>query len=162
MKRTIRNTTLWVILAAVGLLFIPAVIFIERRELFEALNAVCIAASVGVCVGYASSTWRAIRMPPHQMTAAHLVIVAAFLICMSLAIVFAGQYAWRAMDKPDWVIDSWPVALSRWTLAGGLVIYLATNYSRNGEIVVGAYRRTAILVALAVLIASILVWAGLG
>lgn len=162
MKRSIRNTTLWVMLFCVGLLFIPAILLINRQDLFEILNAICVATSLGVCAGYAATTWRAIRMPPHQMTAAHLVIVGAFLICISLTVVFTGQYIWRATGKPSWAIDSWPIAFSRWTLASGLMIYLATNYSRNGEIVVGAYKRTAILVSISVLVASFLVWLGLG
>jgi hypothetical protein len=159
---SIRNTTLWMILAGIGLLMVPVIAFAPRQDFFEILNAICVALSLGVCAGYVQTTWKALKMPPHTLTAAHLVIVAAFIVCLSTAEVFAIQWIWRTLGKPDSVIDSWFTVQSRVTLAGGLAMYLATNFSKNGEIVVGAYKRTAVLVAVSVLIAALLIWAGWG
>jgi cell division protein FtsW (lipid II flippase) len=162
MKTNIKNTTLWMILLGVGTVLTPVIYLSPRQDFFEVLNAICSATSLGVCAGYAPTTWRALKMPPHKMTAAHMVIVAGFIVCASLAEIFIIQWFWRANGKPDWIIDSWFTVQSRVTLSMGLFLYLATNFSRNGEIVVGAYKRIAVLVTITALIAAFLVWMGWG
>jgi hypothetical protein len=156
----IRNTTLLGIMTIVALLFVPFAVFVPRQPAFEVLNAICIAAAAGAAMGWAKSTWDALRLPPRLMTAGHIVIVSVFLICTASVGFFLAQWAWRVMDRPDWILDSAATLFSRWVFAGALILAMTANWSTDGVITVGAYKRTLALVATAVLIASVLM--GLG
>lgn len=162
MKRTINNVTLWAIIVAAFVAFVPTAIFMPRQWLFIIMDSVCVAVGAGVAVGYVHEAWLAVRLPRHQMTAAHLIIVGTFIVSLATICVFSGQLLWRINGKPDWIIDSIPVAFSRWMLGTGLILSLLTSYSREGVIVVSAYKKTAVLVTIAVFLAAVLIGIGLG
>lgn len=156
----IRNTTLFGLMALATVLFIPFAYLVPRQQAFEVLNAVCIASAAGAGLGWARSTWDAVRLPPRDMTAGHIVIVSVFLMCIAAIGVFMAQWAWRISGRPDWILDSAATLFSRWIFAGALVLAMTANWSSDGIVHVGAYKRTLALVAGAVLIASLLI--GLG
>jgi hypothetical protein len=158
----IRNTTLWLLVLVGYAVFLPALFLLPRQILFEVTDAVIVACAVGVCIGYAPETWRAMKLPPHDMTTAHYAVVAVFILCAGCSIVFGGQWVWRAFGKPAWIIDTPILAFSRWVVASGMIMAFATNWSVGGIITVGGYRRTAALVVGATIIAAIAVGFGLG
>ena len=162
MKQTVNNITVWVIIVLALAAFIPTALLVSRQYLFEVMDAVCVAVGAGVAVGYSRSTWEAIRLPPHKMTAAHLIITGVFILSLATVVIFSGQWLWRINGKPDWIIDSVPIAFSRWVLGTGLIMSLLTSYSREGVIVVGAYKRTALLVTIAVFVAALMISIGIG
>jgi hypothetical protein len=161
-KLDVSNLTLWACIGVALALFIPAAIILPRQELFEIMDAVCVAVGAGVTVGYSKAAWGAMKLPPHKMTAAHLVVTSIFLMSMATVIVFAGQWLWRINGKPDAIIDSLPIAFSRWIIGTGLILSLLTSYSKEGLIEVGAYKRTAVLVTISVFVGALLIWFGLG
>jgi hypothetical protein len=158
----LRNTTLIVMLIGGFLLFLPASLLLPRRSLFEILDGLCVGAAIGVFIGYSRAAWRALKLPSHRLVSGDYLVVGIVIVCASAAAIFAGQWLWRAGDKPNWIIDSLILAYTRIGIAFGLILILATNFSEHGILIVGAYRRTALLVAVSIFIAGVLVGIGLG
>lgn len=156
------NIHLFGFLAAAYLLFIPVAHLVERQDFFEAMNAVICALGAGVSFGYLAGFWRAVRLPPHKMDAADLAIVAIFLSSIAGIQIFAGQWAWRAFGRPDWIIDSMFLAFTRWQLAVAMTLLLMTNFSREGKLIIGGTWRTLALVGVALLVAAVLIFIGYG
>jgi hypothetical protein len=156
-KTSITNTKLLVYLLVAWVLFIPLVFFAKRVDVFEIANAVCFSAGIGFCIGYATPFWGAIRLPPHKMTSAHLLITGAWITCAASVQVFVLQFFWRILDRPEWFIASPYVAFTRWQMATGIAVMMTTAFSKQGDIDPSGYGRAAALVAIGIFLASVAV-----
>jgi hypothetical protein len=156
-KFTIYNTTLLAYLAVAWLLFIPVVFFTPRLDLFEITNAICFCAGLGFCLGYIVPFWDAIKLPPRTMNSAHLLVTGAWITCFAAMQVFALQFFWRLWGRPDILVNSPYVAFTRWQLATGLAIMMATSFSKHGNIEPSGYARTAAWVAFFVFLVALAV-----
>jgi hypothetical protein len=157
-----RNTTIWGGLALITVLFVPAVLIMPRQALFEVMDAVCASCAVALCLGYAPTAWKVIRLPIHAVGLGQLLSVGLFLVSLSLSAVFGGLWAWRTLAKPDWIADSIPIAFSRWTLGAGLFTAILINWTTEGKVTIGSYSRSVTLVVGASLVAAVLIWLGMG
>lgn len=157
-----RNTTIWVGLAAIVALFIPAVLLVPRQALFEAIDAVCFASAVALCFGNAYTTWVAIKLPIRTIGLGQLLSVGFFVICFSISIIFGLLWAWRILGKPEWLADWPPAAFSRWMLGAGLFTAVTVNFTTGGAVSINSYRRSLSLLGIALALAAALIWMGLG
>lgn len=156
-RTAINNTTLIAYIIIAWLIFIPMVYLTPRIDLFEIANAICFSAGLGFCVGYLRPFWDAIKLPPHTMTSAHLLITGAWISCAAAVQVFTLQFFWRILGRTEWFISSPYVAFTRWQFATGLAIMMCTSFSKHGEVDPSAYGRTAAAIAIAVFIVGIVV-----
>jgi hypothetical protein len=157
-----KNTTIWVGLAIIVALFVPAVALVSRQAFFQVIDAVIFAGAFALCVGHAFATWGAIRLPIRRIGLGQLLAVGMFVVCFSLAVAFGNLWAWRVLHKPVWLGDSIPAAFSRWMLAAGLFAAVAVVFTSGGSVTIGSYRRSAVLLAGAAFLAIVLIWMGLG
>jgi hypothetical protein len=153
-KSSITNTQLLMYIVVAWLVFIPLVVFAKRVDIFEIANAICFSAGIGFCIGYAVPFWEAIRLPPHKMTSAHLLITGAWITCSASVQVFALQFFWRIMDRPESLIASPYVAFTRWQMATGIAVMMTTAFSKHGDIDPSGYGRAAALVAVGIFVAA--------
>jgi hypothetical protein len=160
--RLVNNFTVWFSLALVLLLFVPFAVLVPREPLFEGLNAVCMSIAAGVMIGYGRPAWRTMRLPIHAVDSAELLVVGIVICSFAIVGVFGAQWLWRAMDKPDFIIDSIPVAFTRWMLAFGAFTVLVSAQSSNGAVNSRAYAKAGLVVAAAVLAAATLISLGIG
>jgi hypothetical protein len=162
MEGKVKNTTLWLIIAVALAIFIPPMLFVERQTMFEIIDGLCVGASVGVLVGYARSAWNALRLPPHELISADYLVVGIAMVTLCGAIRFGGQWYWRALNKPNWWIDSPILLVTTLGIVGGLFLILMTTSSKKGILLPAAYFRAGWLFALSFGIAATLIWAGWG
>jgi hypothetical protein len=156
-KITIYNTTLLMYLVIAGLAFLPVEYFVPRLDLFEICNAICFSAALGFCIGYVVPFWDAIKLPPHRMNSAHLLVTGAWLVCFAAMQVFALQFTWRITGRPEWFINSPFVAFTRWELATGLAVMMTTSFSKHGDIEASGYARSAAWIAVFVFAVAVVV-----
>jgi hypothetical protein len=157
-----KNITIWVGLAVIVALFIPAALVVPRQALFQSIDAVVFASAVALCFGNAYTTWVAIRLPIRTVGLGQLLSVGFFVICFSIAIIFGLLWEWRALGKPEWLADWTPAAFSRWMLAAGLFTAVAVNFTTGGAVSINSYRRSLSLIGVAVALSATLIWMGLG
>jgi membrane protease YdiL (CAAX protease family) len=160
--RLISNFTVWLSLALVVLLFVPFVAFIPRQSFFEGLNAICMAVAAGVMVGYGKPAWTTMRLPIHKVDSAELLVVGIVVCSLAIVGIFGGLWLWRALDKPDYVIDSVEFAFTRWLFAFGAFTVLVSAQSSNGAVNGRAYGKAGLVVAAAVFVAATLISLGIG
>jgi hypothetical protein len=154
------NIAIFYTLLASALLFVPTAYLVEIQHLFELSDAVIIASVAGVFVGYAEESYKAMRLPPHKLEAAQIMIVGLSIVCVGLIVVFGGLWVWRSgrpVDTSQPVIDSFWFAFSRWMVATGFLLMLAATRPKDGMVPARSYHRagaiaTAALVGFALLI----------
>jgi hypothetical protein len=162
LSRNWKNTTIWMGLAAIIGLFVPAILLVPRQPFFVAMDAVGIAAAAAICIGSAAATWAAVKLPFRNISLGQLLSVGFFVICLAIALVFGGLWAWRAQGKPDWIADWVMAAFSRWLLDAGLLAAVTVTFTTEGVVTINSYRRSLTLLAVALSIAALLIWLGLG
>jgi hypothetical protein len=150
----VKNTTILAIVAIWWLLFIPLTYFLSVFDLLEIVNAICMAGSLGFCIGYAKAFWNAIRLPVHVMTTAHLFVTGAFIMHFASMQFFGSLFAWRILGRPEWLINSYPIAFARWEMASGIMIMMATSFSKHGDLSPGAYGKVAVFISGVVFLAA--------
>lgn len=155
-----RNTTIWMGLAAIVALFVPAILLVPRQPFFEAADAVGFAAAVALCFGSASTTWAAIKLPFRKIGLGQLLSVGFFVLCFAIAMMFGMLWAWRVLGKPDWLADWMPGAFSRWLLDAGLLTAVTVNFTTGGAVTINSYRRSLSLLGVALALAAVLIWLG--
>jgi hypothetical protein len=156
-KLKIYNTTLLAYIVFSWLLFIPIVYATPRLDLFEITNAICFSAALGFCLGYVVPFWDAIKLPPRTMNSAHLLVTGAWIVCFAAMQVFALQFFWRIWGRPEYLINSPFVAFTRWELATGLTVMMATSFSKHGDIEPSGYARTAAWISIFVFVVALAV-----
>jgi len=162
MEGKIKNTTLWLIIAVVFALFVPAMFMVERQTMFEIVDGLCVGASIGVLIGYGRSAWNAVKLPAHELISADYLVVGVGMITLCGAVRFGAQWFWRANGKPDWWIDSPALLLATFGIVIGLFLILMTTSSKKGILVPAAYFRASGLFVLSLAIAAVLIWLGWG
>jgi hypothetical protein len=154
------NTTMLAFITGAMLLFIPLELTVKRLDLFELVNALCMASSFGFCLGYASAFWDAIRLPVHRMTTAHMFVTGAWIMHFAAIQIFGVQFIWRLDQQPPGMLDSIYVASTRWQFALGVVVMMATSFSRHGDLLPGTYGKIAVFAAILIfIVASFLAFA---
>jgi hypothetical protein len=148
------NTTMLLFISIAVLIFIPLEKIVQRLDLFELMNALCMAASFGFCIGYVNAFWQAIRLPVHRMTTAHMFVTGAFIMHFSAIQIFGIQFFWRLAGQPVGMLDTVYVAFTRWQFAIGVVIMMATSFSKHGDLLPGTYGKIAIAAAIVIFIVA--------
>jgi len=159
---SMKNTTLWAAVAVIFALFIPAVYFVERQTMFEIVDGLLTGAAIGVMVGYFRAAWHAVRLPSHKLVSADYLVVGVIMIAFFGAIRFAGQWYWRALNKPNWWIDSPTLLMTTIGITIGLFLILMTTSSEKGVLLPKAYLKASWLFALSLSIGAVMIWAGWG
>lgn len=139
------NTTMLAFITIAALFFIPLELLVKRLDFFELMNALCMAASFGFCIGYGPAFWEAIRLPIHRMTTAHMFVTGAFIMHFSAIQIFGIQFLWRLAGQPPGMLDSMYVAFTRWQFAIGVIVMMATSFSRHGDLLPGTYGKIAVV-----------------
>jgi hypothetical protein len=154
------NIAIMYTLLVSALAFIPVAVFIRRQHLFELSDAVIIASIAGILVGYAEDTWEAIRLPPHKLEAAQVMIVGLSIGGFGLMVVFGGMWAWRAQRPPEateYIIDSLWFAFSRWMVATGFLLIVASTRPKDGMVPARSYHRAAAMATAGLIGAALLI-----
>jgi hypothetical protein len=159
--RLISNISVWVSLLLVCFAFFPLLLFAERQDFFEGLNAICMALGAGVLFGYGRASWKTMRAPIHSVKPEELLVVGIVVCSFSVVGIFGGLWLWRALHKPDYIIDSGLFAFTRYLFAFGAFTVLVSAQSNNGSVNGNAYGKAGLVVAGAVLAAAILISLGL-
>lgn len=153
----ISNATLWLVILVAWVAFVPLGLLADRQDLFESINAMIMAVASGVAVGFWPRAWRALRMPVHILDAADLLIIGIVVCSVAVTVIFGGQWLWRALDKPEWIIDSFFLAFTRWAFLTGAIMVLTSSATRvNGIVTPGMFRRSCVVVMVALGVAMAL------
>ena len=158
----IKNTTLWIIVLLTFALFTPLAVFRERQEIFEIVDALAVGMGIGVLLGYAKTVWRAIKLPVHDLTSGDYMLVGLYFSTMGSSLRLAGQWYWRANDKPNWWIDSLGLFYITIFIVIGVAFFLLTTASHEGVLVKNAVYRPVALGSVSIFIASCMIWYGWG
>jgi hypothetical protein len=148
------NTTMLAFISIALLTFIPLEMVVHRLDFFELMNALCMAASFGFCIGYVNAFWQAVRMPVHRMTTAHMFVTGAFIMHLAAIQIFGVQFLWRLAEQPQGMLDTVYVAFTRWQFAIGVVIMMATSFSRHGDLLPGTYGKIAVAAAVVIFVVA--------
>jgi hypothetical protein len=159
----IHNTTLWLAITIAFIIFTPGVIWVERQSMYELANAVIVGLGVSALVKWIPAAWEAVKPPIHELRASDYLIVGIGMICIGAVGRFAGQWWWRAYDKPAGIWIDGPVALYFTMIIGvGIFLVFIPTHNEDGHLAIGAWSRTFSLAGLSVAIAGVLAWAGWG
>jgi len=159
---SMKNTTLWAVVALIFLAFVPAVYVVERQSMFEIVDGLLTGAAIGVMVGYFRAAWHAVRLPSHRLVSADYLVVGIILIAFFGAIRFAGQWYWRALGKPNWWIDSTTLLMTTIGITIGLFLVLMTTSSEKGVLLPKAYFKAGWLILLSLGIGVTMILVGFG
>lgn len=124
----------WIILTvfAAWFLYWPVTYFIDRTMLFEFVNGMIAALSIGITLAFFPGAWRALRERPYKMSGAHLLVLGINLVQISIAALFAWGWAYRLFEKPQWMVDhlfrGWLVYL---LFIGGLLHMMAADIDHD-------------------------------
>jgi hypothetical protein len=156
------NYALWVYLGVGTLFFVPFITLLERQMVFEFANLAIVALASGTAVAFGPAAWRIVRAPLKSVGGADALIVGIVVASVACAYMFAVHWLWRAVDKPDWLIDHWTVALSRWVFVMGAILVMVSSGAEDGQLNVRAYLRAGIITACGVAAAALLFTIGYG
>jgi hypothetical protein len=158
----IRNTTLWIVIAAAFAVFIPPIVLVSRQSMYEVADALLCGAALGFFVGSSPASWDVLKLPSHSIKAHEYFIVGSNLVSLFATSRFGGQWYWRATDKPEWWIDSIPLLLTTIGMSLGFFMMMISTTSDKGVLLPQGYFKTSALFALSGAIAAVLIWAGWG
>jgi hypothetical protein len=161
-KLRLKNTTLLWIIFAVLVLFIPVIHFMGRQDVFEIVDGLAAGAAIGTIFRYAKPSWNALKLPARELRSGDYLVTGITFICIGGGTRLMGQWWWRAMNKPDWWIDSPILVYCTLFLVIGMFLLVATTFSERGALVQGAYKRTLAVISFSLAITGILIWVGWG
>jgi hypothetical protein len=157
MNNTIGKLTPGLIIIAACVLFFPLALLVPRQDGFEVLNAIIMGGCAGLVYGYGMSAWAGLSKPLRSITSSRMLIVGMVTCFIGLFGVFAGQWVWRTLDKPDWVSDSAVLLFSRYVLCTGIFMLLTTNWSEEGSLPKASYQKAGLVIMAAVAVAGIMI-----
>jgi hypothetical protein len=134
----------------------------DRQTVYEVSDALIAGFSVGSFMRFAPAGWNAIKLPVHNLHSGDFLVVGINFLCVGGILRFIGQWYWRAMDKPNWWIDSPALAFTTAILGVGYCLVQATTFTDRGVLVRGAGLRTGYVGVVSVAVAACLIWAGWG
>jgi hypothetical protein len=146
----VKNTTLLFYILLSLIAFAAFVYLSQRQTVF------------GSFIRFAPAGWEAIKLPVHNLHSGDFLVVGINFLCLGGVFRFLGQWYWRAMDKPNWWIDSTTLAFTTAMLGIGYCLVQATTFTERGVLVRGAGIRTGYVGLLSLAIAMVLIWAGWG
>jgi ribulose-5-phosphate 4-epimerase/fuculose-1-phosphate aldolase len=157
---TFRNTTvLWGLLAAV-IVFIPFAYFTPRVDAFEVMNAMIGTFTLAVAGANLPETYQVLRLPARDLRASHILTVALEVVSASLAGTFIILWFWRAFPDADWIIYAWGTLLTRFGVLVAYVMMMAVRFNSDGVIQIAGWRKVAMMVSGAAILAVILIMTG--
>lgn len=158
----IKNTTVRAVTAGLTLAFVPAVILMPREELFEVLDAVCMAVAAGVVWAQRPHAWRAMRLPAHRISASEVLIVSIAIASIAVVLMLGNLWLWRATGH-DSFLNGIVAAFSRWALTCACAgVLLTSGGTTDNRIDPTSYRRTGIVVAVSIAVGALLISFGRG
>lgn len=161
--KRIKNTTLWLGILLVFLAFAPAVHWVERQSMFEIADGLLVGAGLGCIIRWGPAAWKAIMPPIHELRAADHLVVGLGLVFCGLIFRFAGQWYWRAMDKPDWFINSSILLYFTLAITIGLYLLMMPTFTENGgKLTVAAAPKTFAIMAVSLVSSILLICSGWG
>jgi hypothetical protein len=155
-KNPFRSSTLWLGLA-LWLGFIPFVYLLPRQELFEILNSIVFAISIGIVVSYAPGVWQGLRSPIEWLRSGDALQIGIAIGWLATGIVFGSLWLWRLTGKNDLFVDHGINAWSRWVLCTAGFMHLAAAGSIDGRVPTRAYLRAGILTAVGIIMGTIVI-----
>jgi hypothetical protein len=128
-----RNAWFGAVLLLVLLGFVPLVLTIERRLLFEFLNSFLVAFGVGIVIGFSKAFWQTLRMPLRSLDGGDALIGGVTLSWFGSLLVFAVLWTWRELGQPSEIADHWLGAFGRWLIVIGGGLHLAAAGAVDGR-----------------------------
>lgn len=157
---TARNFTLSIVLVS-AILYLLGVLIPPLEVFFEVLNALIVALSAGVAVGFARAAYSVSKVPPNEFQPGDVLVVGIFLVWSGILITFCYQWAYRLTDDP-WYLTNSMGALGRWLIVIGGCFHLAASGAIDNRIPRRAYMRVGMAVAAALFVALIMISLGVG
>lgn len=157
LRTSISNVTIWLVLLVAFLFIVPFILYWDRDQTFELMNAIVFACAAGTAVGHFPAFWYALRLPYRDVTAGELLNVGIFIGSVGAITVFGARWLWRVADRPWWATDHPIVAFGLWVFVIGYMLCFSTVGARDGKMPAGAYQQAAMTVFLAALTSTVLV-----
>jgi drug/metabolite transporter (DMT)-like permease len=142
---------LFVILFGVGFYYL-----VGGEYSHEIINAIMCATAIGLCFGYASNVLIALSKHPKEFMAEDTMILGVFILAISLAVVFAGLWAYRLLDD-EWYRTNAVFFVGRLGAVCGFSLMMTAVHSVNGRLPREAYLRVGKVISIAVVIALIVI-----
>jgi hypothetical protein len=143
MMRLLRSRRFWVgLTATIG--FLP-LIFMPRNYLFDLVNALTVAAGVGVLIAYFPGICKSMR--EERWDGNHYLVMGIFVTWLATAMRHLWNWIWRFIGKPPEMIDHQIVAFLVWMYFLGGIMHLSAKGALDGEIPKATWIRMGITVA---------------
>jgi hypothetical protein len=151
----------WVLVLAGLLLFIPfEMLPITWQTDFELVDGIGSALTLGIVVSCASSAWRTLKPPFHEVTCGQVFVTFIFILMLGLTLLLGGLWLWRILDQPRWLAESHFWMSNRWMIIFACAVILTINWRAEGIVAAGAYTKTALFVAIGAALAVVTVTIG--
>lgn len=157
LRTIVSNVTVWFTLLVACAFIVPFIIYWDRDQTFELMNAIVFACACGTAVGHFPAFWYAMRLPYREVSAGELLNVGIFVGSLGATTVFGARWLWRIADRPWWATDHAAVAFGLWVFVIGYMLCFSTVGAQNGRMPAGAYQKAALTVFLAALTSTVLV-----
>lgn len=131
MTRFVRNRII-LTLAIAWLAYWPTTLLAPRNMLFEFVNGMTAAASVGLFVAFAPGAWHALRARPYRLNGAHLLVLGIAIMSFATTALFLWGWTYIILAQPLWMVGhlfrGWLVYLF---FLGALLPLLATDINHE-------------------------------
>jgi hypothetical protein len=156
----LKSKNLWVVVALTAVFFLIAP-FYPRSYVFDVVNALSIAACIGVLVMYYPSvskklgTWLWIFR--NDLSGVHYFIIAVMGLLLYVTVRHVYNVTWRWLGKPEWMIDHLFVAFMIWWTFMIAVMALLSRDMEEGIIPKENWRWIGIFVTLGIALAGLFI-----
>jgi hypothetical protein len=161
MKTEISNVAVWLLLLLAFVACIPAIHYIDRQSMFEIVDGLAVGGAVGALIRWGPAAWNALWPPARTLKAYDLLSVGIGLLAIGGSLRLGWQWYWRALNKPDAIIDG--VAMLYYTIVVvfGYFLVLVPTFSSEGVYLERPWK-SGLLAAISIAISVLIIWAGWG
>jgi hypothetical protein len=150
-----RSSTPYIILLAI-VLGVGFYHLVGGENAHEVINAIMCATAIGLCIGYASNVGIALSKHPKEFMAEDTMILGVFILSVSLALVFAGLWAYRLTDD-EWYRTNTIFFIGRLGAVIGFSLMMTSVHAVNGRLPREAYLKVGKIITIAVVVALIVI-----
>jgi hypothetical protein len=161
MNTEISNVAVWLLLLLAFLACIPAVHLLDRQSMFEIVDGLAVGGAIGALFRWGPAAWNALWPPARSLKASDLLSVGVGLLAIGGALRLGYQWYWRALNKPDSVIDSVAMLYFTIVVVFGYFLLLVPTFSSDGVYLERPWK-SGLLAAISLAISILIIWSGWG